>query len=229
MTDMDRMKDRERNKRIIAALLWGALIVLCLIFRDRISVEGIVEFASANKRFVVPFLLMLFAVKSVTIVFYMGILFVASGILLPLPWALVVNVLGAMITALIPYALGRKAGEPIVENLIRKHPKLGYVRHFNDGGAFLTTMMLRLITVLPSDPISMYLGAVKTGLWAYVAGSLAGYMPDIVIFTVVGKSVLEPDSPMFVTAAVIKLALLAFSLFAAWLMRRKAQKKRETQ
>ena len=229
MPVMDKTKKREWAGRLAIVLIWGVLIVLCFVFRDKISVEGIVELAGVNKRFVVPILLLVFAVKSVTIVLYLGILYVASGLLLPLPWALAVNVLGTLITAVIPYAVGRKAGEPIVERLIEKHPKLDDVRRYNEGNGFLVTMMLRLITVLPSDPISIYLGALKTGLWVYLAGSVVGYLPDIIIFTVVGKSVLKPRSPQFITAAVIKLALLIMSLIAAGFLRRKVQKKRDAQ
>ena len=73
---------------------------------------------------------MLFAVKSVSVVIYSGILYAASGILFSLPIAIIINIIGTVIMVTIPYLIERKAGTPLLGRLVAKNPKLAIIRDF---------------------------------------------------------------------------------------------------
>jgi len=47
---------------------WGSLILLCWIYRDRITVESIVNFVPANTTAAICIMLILFALKGVTVI-----------------------------------------------------------------------------------------------------------------------------------------------------------------
>ena len=76
--------------------LWASLIIVCIVNRDKITAEGIVGLVPQNSWLSVIILLMLFAVKSVSVVIYSGILYAASGILFSLPIAIIINIIGTV-------------------------------------------------------------------------------------------------------------------------------------
>ena len=78
--------------KVIGIAFWVCLIIFCLIRRDQITAENIVNFTPDNPFLAVCVILLLFALKSVSVVIYGGILYAASGILFSLPAAIAVGI-----------------------------------------------------------------------------------------------------------------------------------------
>lgn len=74
--------------------LWVVLIVLCFLNRDALSVSDILQYSPANPFLAAFVMVLLFALKSLTVVLFCGFLYAAAGILFPLPVALLVNLIG---------------------------------------------------------------------------------------------------------------------------------------
>ena len=64
--------------------------------------EAIAASVSGNPWLAAAVLLAMFALKSVSVFFYAGILYAASGILFPLPIAVLVNLCGTAIMTTLP-------------------------------------------------------------------------------------------------------------------------------
>ena len=60
--------------------------------------------------------------------------------------------------------------------------------------------------------ISLYLGTMKINYAAYLFGSILGYLPNIVLYSLLGKSAGDPDSKGFFIAMGISLVLTVISL-----------------
>jgi len=197
--------------KALALLLWASLIIFCLTHREYLSVERITAFTPGNIWLAILILLALFAVKSVSFFIYSGILYAASGILFPLWVALLVNLCGTAIMVSIPYRIGKTGGKPVVERIKAKYPKLEGLESRRRGNEVFLSAILRLVSVLPSDPLSMYMGAVQVRYSRYLPGSLIGFLPDIVAYTVMGMSVSDHRSAQFLIAAGIKIVLVLLS------------------
>ena len=213
----------EKIKKYLLLAGWAVLITACWLWRDRITVEGILNFAPENYLLAFFVFMGLFALKSLSVVFYSGILFTASGILFPLPLALAVDLSGLVVMLTIPYLLGRRIGTGLVEALIRKYPKAKLLQQLSRGNEFQFAMLARLISVLPADPLSMYMGATGMSYAPFLLGSICGFLPEMLAFTVMGDNVSDPLSLPFILAAVLKAGALA----AALLYCRKALKNAE--
>ena len=72
------------------------ILTVCLVNRDRFSVDGVLHYSPRNPLTAVLFMLFLFALKSLSVFIFSGILFAASGILFPLPAAIAVSPLFAV-------------------------------------------------------------------------------------------------------------------------------------
>ena len=73
---------------LISALFtaaWAALVLFCIRNRDRITLDGILSLSPGNSFLAALMMLALFALKSVTIVVWGAMLYVASAMLFTMP------------------------------------------------------------------------------------------------------------------------------------------------
>ena len=137
-------------RRVLAVCIWGGLILLCLFNRDKITVENIVSFTPKAPVIAALVMLCLFALKSVTVFVYGGLLYAASGILFPLPAAILVNILGTAVMTTIPFLIGKKAGKNVMGELIQKNPKLEILQDIPNRNEFFVSLFMRIIGLLPA-------------------------------------------------------------------------------
>lgn len=226
--------DSKAWKRIrngIAVAFWLILILLCLVYRDEITVERIVAFTPENMLVAVLVMLCLFAVKSISIFMYSGLLYAASGILFPLPLAILVNILGSIIMATIPFIIGRCSGSGLVTQLIEKHPKLKVMKDVPNQNEFFVSFFVRIIGILPSDIIGMYLGATGVGYRRYITGTILGMLPATITFCVMGMQIQDVTSPAFLVSLGVELCLMVASTtaYAIWMKKVKGRNRERTQ
>ena len=213
-------------RRVLSALCWLAVIVLFICYRDQITVEAICRYAPSSPWLRAGLLVALFWVKSLSVVVYSGILYAASGVLLPLPAAILVNLLGTVAMSVTPYGIGQKRGAAALEELIEKHPRLQGLSDLRRRNDLAFTVLLRACGLFSYDVISLYLGAAGVKRRTYLAGSLLGMLPTAILFPLFGAAIGDVSSPQFVysLAAQIGLSLAASAAFRLSLRRRRKQK-----
>ena len=207
----------------IPVFFWAAVILLCFLYRDRITVENIVNFTPENPVLAVGIMLLLFAFKSVTFVIYGSILYAVNGILFPLPFAILLNMAGSAIMATLPFLIGRRKGSGLLVKLTEKYPKLSVLRKLPSENGFFLSMVIRLMGCLPGDVVSMYFGASGIRYQEYLTGTLIGLTPSIVIFTVMGMSADDVTSPAFIISVCCEIltALTSIIWFFCWNRKRR--------
>ena len=207
----------------IPVFFWAAVILLCFLYRDRITVDNIVNFTPENPVLAVGIMLLLFAFKSVTFVIYGSILYAVNGILFPLPFAILLNMAGSAIMATLPFLIGRRKGSGLLVKLTEKYPKLSVLRKLPSENGFFLSMVIRLMGCLPGDVVSMYFGASGIRYREYLTGTLIGLTPSIVIFTVMGMSADDVTSPAFIISVCCEIltALTSIIWFFCWNRKRR--------
>ena len=186
--------------KCILLLIWLAVILIFIFYQDEISVDGILRFTPANPFLAAIAMLALFALKSLSIVIHSGILFSASGIMFPLPEAILLNLCGTAILVSIPYAIGKKLGAGVVGRITERYPKVIVLRKLRPENDFFFSFIVRLIGLLPSDIVSLYMGSVRILYIKYLMGCLLGFLPGMIAFTVIGMSITDTRSPYFIAA-----------------------------
>ena len=231
LTEKKRHKIWSLLSKLAGLGLWAALIIACIVNREKISAEGIVGLVPQNSWLSALVLFGLFAVKSVSVVIYSGILYAASGILFSLPVAILVNIIGTVIMVTIPYLIGRKAGTPLMEHLIEKNPKLKIIRDFPNQNDLFISFWVRIVGCLPGDLVCMYFGASQLKYWRYLVGSVLGSMSAVISFAVMGMSADDITSPAFLISLGIEFSLMVGSVVFGliWNSKRKKKRKQETE
>lgn len=213
-----------RKYKFILIAVWAVILIACFLNRDRFSVDGVLRYSPRNPLLCAVFLLFLFALKSLSVFIFSGILFAASGILFPLSAAIALNVLGAAVMVSLPYWLGRRLGKDAADRVLEKYPKAAALRQMRTGHELSLSFITRAINVLPSDILSLYMGATGINYPKYLAGSLLGMLLSLVTFPIMGMNITEPTSPWFWASIVIQVLVSAFFIGGYWIYYRKKRK-----
>lgn len=214
-----------KNNKILIALLRIIPVVLCVVFglmwflnRDEISVESIILHAPENYALAVVFIMLLYAVKSLSIMFPLIVLKLAVGLLFPTFAAIPVNIAGITVSLTVSYLIGKISGSSMLDKLKSKYPKLNEIEQDISSDRFAEVFFLRSVYILPLDVVSLYLGSTKMNFSKYLAASLLGVIPGTIIATVLGTAITEPASPEFWISA---LLLIGYSVLSGYLYKRK--------
>ena len=205
---------------LACAALW-----LWLSGRD-LSVETVLSYTPKLPVLAALFLLLLYGLKSISLMLPVLLLDTACGVLSPLPAAILVATIGTAITLTIPYFIGRGAGPDMTEKLQQKHQRLRELREMRSRNELFLAFLIRIIGILPCDVVSLYLGNTRMPFGKYLLGGVLGFLPDIVTAAVVGMKADDRSSPWFWGAIAVNLLVAGGStLFYTLYRKRRAAKK----
>ncbi len=204
----------ETVKKIVIVCIWAIAVVVLLINKDRFTVDEVLRYSPKNPILAAVLMMLLFALKSVSIVVYCGILYAADGILFPLPVAIILNIIGTAIMVSIPYFIGRRNGKELSEKILSRFPKAVLIKKFRDKNDFMFTLIVRLVGLLPCDVVSLYFGSCRTNYPKYLAACIIGMLPPIITLPIIGTNASNVGSPQFIISICINICCIVGSLIA---------------
>lgn len=194
--------------------LMAVCVVLFLLLGGDLDAGDLLDWSPANPWLAALFLVALYAVKSMSVFFPLVVLYLAGGLLFPLPAAITVNLVGLAVCAAIPYLVGRCSAAETLDRLRKRYPKLAVAERLRQKNHVLFAALLRAVGILPGDVVSLYLGAVRLPFGPYLAGSLLGLAPTMLAVSIMGSNASDPLSPGFLIAAGCDAVIVAASLLA---------------
>jgi uncharacterized membrane protein YdjX (TVP38/TMEM64 family) len=208
---------------LAAGLCMVAVVVIFILTGHSVTAETLLDYTPSNPWLAAILMLILFALKSMTYVFPINLLFIVNGIMFPIPIAILLNFVGAAITYSLPYFIGREYGSHLLDSLFRRYPKLQQLQQFQQDNDFFLSFITRMIGILPCDVVSLYMGSIQMNYRSYLAGGLIGNGPFIIAITIMGVSLSDPTSPQFLIAFGCELLLVIGA--SIWYKRYHAKKK----
>ena len=168
-------------------------------------------------------LLVLYAIKGLVFVVPVPLLQFAASRLFTKPTAIFINLLGIVLCYLVPYATGLFFGEKATQRFAHQYEKIApFVEHCHEHQLAIC-FIPRLISFVPNDLLSVYLGAAQIPLSVFLFASTLASAPKIVLNTLAGASIHDPASPMFIISLLLSIALVAFSLLLAHKLKHKSK------
>ena len=112
-----------------------------------------------------------------------------------------------------------------MDRLIRRNSKLEILRSVPKQNEWLISFFVRIVGVLPSDLVSMYLGASGLHYMRYMIGTIVGLLPAIIDFSVMGKNMHDVSSPAFRISVGVEifLMILSVSIYSIWRRKKKQE------
>ena len=185
-----------KRRFLLPLLLFCAGIALCWPFRHSLTAQAIASRSPEQAALAAAFLLVLYAVKSLSICIPLSVLAAAGGLLFPLPLALGINAAGLAITHTIPFFLGRRQQDGL-EALAAKYPRIARFCRPPETGQWPFVFLLRLAGAPPGDVVSLYLGAAGIPYRTYLSAGLLGTFPRVAASTVLGTALWNIGSVRF--------------------------------
>lgn len=220
--DFEKKKKILKLLRLIPPIICLTLIGIYFFFGKNISVEEILHYTPQNPWIAAVFFVLLYGIKSLSVFFPLMILHIAAGFFFPSGIALIINLLGTMAALSLPYWIGNFTGAEFIDQLTKKFPKLAEIINYQQGNTFFLAFFLRAISCLPGDIVSIYLGMSKMPFPKYLLGSILGTLPGIITATLVGTSITNPSSPVFIISVFLTIAMSVGSLvlYTLWKKRK---------
>lgn len=166
----------------------------------------------------------LFALKSLTMVFPLSVLFFASGMLFSPLKAVCVSTVGQLAALTVPYFLGRKCGSGGMDKFRKKYPRLDRLADTQGRNIGLLCFLMRIIGLIPGDVLSFCFGSLKVPYRIYAPLSLLGCMPIAVCYTLMGDEINDPTSGAFTGLVVLRVLLCIVSIILGMRMEKKNAK-----
>ena len=110
------MKNKKKLIPIAAIVIMGLVFMAVLKnSKEPLSVNTILRYTPENTVLATGILFLLFALKSLTVVFPLSILYLTSGIIFRPIAAVLVSTIGLAITITIPFWIGKESGKQVVQ------------------------------------------------------------------------------------------------------------------
>ena len=199
-----------KNKKKLIPI--GAIVLMGIVFTvivkkssEPLSVNTILRYTPENAMLAAGIVLLLFALKSLTVVFPLSILYLASGIIFQPVIAVLISTVGLAITITIPYWIGKYSGKQIVQEICQKYPKAGMIAQYQRTNTFFACFITRIVGFLPGDIVSIYFGACDTAYLIYLAAGVSGSLLSIITTTLLGEKISDPFSVEFMIVLLCRI------------------------
>lgn len=183
--------------KYIPLLICASFALIYLFNSDDISAEAIFNYTPKNTFLAACFIILIYAVKSMSVIFPLLIIHIAAGMIFTPVTAMIVNIIGTIVAFTIPYLYGKFLGHRTTDRLFKKHSDIAKLVDPKEYNSFVLSLILRTIYILPCDVISIFFGVTNSRFIPYLFGSLIGNIPTMVSETLIGANANDPSSPMF--------------------------------
>ena len=188
---------KKETKEILLLCLRAAvaltLFVLAVVYYDRlknIDVRALVA-RSASLAAAICAIWGIYLVKSVLFVIPASLIYIYVGMAFDTWLAITINCVGILLEVTVTYFLGRFLGGDYVTRLLQKSKAGQKILERDVGNKFPALLSIRVLPVFPIDFVSLFWGASKCKFPRYLAASLLGILPRVVLFTILGDGIYD--------------------------------------
>lgn len=164
-----------------------------------------------NKWLIVLVVELLYFILTAFPVFPVSILCVASGMVFGFTQSLFINICGIVILFSVRYSTGMSAGGGSAQWLVRKSSKLSHLIEDEGTGNPWVLAVIRLLPFMPINPVSHLYGAMDFPFFKFLFISVAGFIPKLISYIIIGDNFANIFSPSFTLPLII--LTLAMGIF----------------
>ena len=150
-------------------------------------------------------ILMLFAVKSVIPIYPTSTVCFLTGAVLPMYFAVPVNIIGFVVLLTIRYFWGKRFGAGNAWKIISKTDTVRKLIQQDGKGNSALLVALRLVPGMPVNSISGIYGSFDFGYPKFIIFSIVGFLPRLISYTFVGRNIFDPLSGSFLVPVMLIL------------------------
>ncbi len=157
-------------------------------------------------------ILFLFLFKSFVPIIPFSVLFISSGMVFSPFIAIIVNAFGFALLVSTKFWWGRRFGGSRAVNFLKNNEAVSRFMNFNGTGNKWMLVLLRFIPFIPLGMVSRAYGTTDIAFLPYVSLSVLGFLPRLVLWSVVGINIFNPFTPSFIVPIIVLLIISGIAL-----------------
>ncbi len=157
-------------------------------------------------------IMFLFLFKSFVPVIPFSVLFISSGMVFPPPVAVLINALGFALLVSTKFWWGRRFGGGKAVKVLKNYEPVSKFMDFNGTGNKWMLVLLRFIPFIPLGMVSRAYGTTEIKPLPYVCLSVLGFMPRLILWSVVGINIFDPFTPSFIIPIIVLLVISGIAI-----------------
>lgn len=166
------------------------------------SIENRVA-AIDNKWLIVLVVELLYFILTAFPVFPISILCVASAMVFNFAQSVVINIIGLAILFSVRYSTGMSAGGGSAQWLVRRNKGVRKLIEDEGQGNPWVLAAMRLLPFMPINPVSHLYGAMDFPFVRFMLISVAGFIPKLISYIIIGNNFSNPFSAGFILQLII--------------------------
>ncbi len=183
---------------------------LAVINTEFVNLENFI--AGFNDLIAFIIIMLLFLFKSFVPVIPFSVLFISSGMVFPAPVAVFVNAFGFAILVSTKFLWGRRYGGGRAVKVLKSYEPISKFMDFDGTGNKWMLVLLRFIPFMPIGMVSRAYGTTEIKTAPYVGLSVLGFLPRLILWSVVGINIFDPFTPSFIVPIIILLVVSGIAI-----------------
>lgn len=204
------------NLRYLPLIIIGILFMFFALHYKKLSVEDILNFTPSNYFLAGIIMILIFAIKSVSMIIPLTVLYISSSILFSWYWAIIVNLIGLFVCMTIPYYIGKFSGKNLVDKLISKYPKVNKINNIKAKNEWIFVFIVKILGFIPNEISSIILGSLNTEYKTFAIASVIAKSPSMIATTLLGANINQPGTLGFKLSISIAILAFIFIVFIYW-------------
>ena len=218
------MEFLQKKSKYLFLILVIILTVLMAPHIYNMSPEEFLNYSPASPFRIALVIILLYALKSVILIIPVSVIYIATGIIFPTGWAILIGYTGLSIELSLGWFIGRWLGREKVEKMIRKSKKAEKLLQYIETEEQTVSFITRLLPMpYPIDLGSMLFGATEVPFFRHLLFSLFGISSTMLPFTIAASSLEYPVTWRFF----IPLGISGVMFFGLFLIYRRWSKTRK--
>lgn len=157
-------------------------------------------------------ILLLFLVKSIIPIIPFSVLFISSGMVFSEPVSIFINLFGFTLLCTVKFYIGKVRGGGGAHKLANRSKTIYKFMDFGGKGNKWMLALMRFIPFFPVNTVSRAYGGTSMKYYKFLSYSIIGFMPRIILWSVIGFNIFDPFTPGFVIPVSILLIISGASL-----------------
>ncbi|MBR3869667.1 MAG: TVP38/TMEM64 family protein [Clostridia bacterium] len=159
--------------------------------------------AIQNKWLIVLVIELLYFILTAFPVFPVSILCVASAMVFDFSQSLFINICGLVILFSVRYSTGKREGGGSAQWLVRRSKTIRTLVEDDGQGNPWVLAVIRLLPLMPINPVSHLYGAMDFPFYRFILISVAGFLPKLISYIIIGNNFANIFSPQFTLPLII--------------------------
>lgn len=199
--------------KLLPAIIAIVGIIIFFSYGQNITVDDMISYTPENRLMASIFILLMFFIKSLTIIFPVAIIYIVAGMMFPTFLAILINIIGIGIGFSYSYWVGKTSASNSKDKLMIKYPKLTQLDSLMKNNEWFITFIVRMVGIIPIDVVSIFMGSVEISFTKYLSASVLGTLPILLTTTFIGSTIADPTSSEFILSLLLRVVISVFSSF----------------